>query len=221
MSSHHEEWNGHLVSKIESNPTTPILNTPPPTWIDPGVLKRAGRISFTRGASKFMLEIAKPNRCWSCLIHFPGTIHALCQLRSRFNIAYVLSSPVWLVQSPHRQVYIFSQWSWTVYTLPVKKKKNNNFFPSNTFFWLGRVIFRALFSKFHPLQDGAPVVSKLVYHYVFYQSCIILLISHNVGKITMNHPQNHHFLRWYVYHSQMVCLWHCFTPSISWIVITS
>ena len=123
-----------------------------------------------------------------------STSHMFCQVQFGWSNLHIVKSTSSLSEVEQSTLF------------PSKKKKNNNFFPSNTFFWLGRVIFRALFSKFHPLQDGAPVVSKLVYHYVFYQSCIILLISHNVGKITMNHPQNHHFLRWYVYHSQMVCL---------------
>jgi hypothetical protein len=34
----------------------------------------------------------------------------------------------------------------------------------------------------------------------------------NVSKTRINHPEFHHFYRWYVYHSQswVVSLWHCF-----------
>ena len=34
---------------------------------------------------------------------------------------------------------------------------------------------------------------------------------YNVGKTTINHSPNHHFYRWYGYHSHMCGLWHGFT----------
>ena len=123
-----------------------------------------------------------------------STSHMFCQVQFGWSNLHIVKSTSSLSEVEQSTLF------------PSKKRKTTTSFLQIPFFWLGRVIFRALFSKFHPLQDGAPVVSKLVYNYICYQSCIILQISHNVGKITINNPQNHHFLRWYVYHSQMVCL---------------
>ena len=63
---------------------------------------------------------------------------------------------------------------------------------------------------------GPPIVQQL-YHpndlislKIRVTSPIVIAYSYNVGKTIINHPPNHHFQRWYVYHSQMDSLWHCF-----------
>ena len=68
---------------------------------------------------------------------------------------------------------------------------------------------------------------SILYDYMYYISIsisityspwlfIVVGLSINVGKTTINHPPNHHFYRWYVYHSQLWVVYGIVFPTLTY-----
>ena len=87
------------------------------------------------------------------------------------------------------------------------------FFRTKTIQLLGyRHLGKPLFME-TPIYNNSRRFARLFKKGNLIQNFIAGIKRINVGKTIINQSPNHIFHRWYVYHSQMGGLWHCFTQS--------